>query len=141
MTQASFVGTWRLVSFEARTADGQVSYPWGKDTVGYIMYREDGYMSGSIMSANRPEFAAGGIKGGSTEEKAAAADTYISYCGKYEVQGDIVIHHIELSLFPNWVGVDLKRIFRFDGDRLLLSTPPILADGIERTGHLIWERV
>ena len=75
------------------------------------------------------------------EEKAAAADTHTSYCGRYEMQGDTAAHYIELSLFPNWVGVDQKRIFRFDGNRLLLSTPPILADGIERTSHLIWERV
>jgi hypothetical protein len=141
MTQASLVGTWRLVSLESRTADGQVSYPWGTDAVGYIIYNEDGYMSVAIMGSNRSEFASGDIKGGSTEEKAAAADTYISYCGRYEVQGDTVIHHIELSLFPNWVGVDQKRALQFDGNRLLLSTPPILVEGTERTSHLIWERV
>jgi hypothetical protein len=95
----------------------------------------------AIMGSNRSEFASGDIKGGSTEEKAAAADTYISYCGRYEVQRDTVIHHIELSLFPNWVGVDQKRALQFDGNRLLLSTPPILVEGTERTSHLIWERV
>ena len=141
MSQASLVGTWRLVTLESRTADGQVSYPWGKDTVGYIMYNGDGYMSVAIMGSNRSEFASGDIKGGSTEEKAAAADTYISYCGRYGVRGDTVIHHIELSLFPNWVGVDQKRFLQFDGNRLLLSTPPILVEGTEQTSHLIWERV
>lgn len=141
MTQVSLVGTWRLVSLESRSADGQISYPWGQKAMGYTMYNEDGYMSVAIMSANRSNFASGDIKGGSTDEKAAAADTYISYCGRYEVQGDTIIHHIEVSLFPNWVGVDQKRIFKFDDDRLSLSTPPILVNGIKRTSHLIWERV
>ena len=51
-------------------------------------------MSVTVMSANRLKFTSGDIKGGTTEEKVAAADTYISYCGKYEVQQDTVIHHI-----------------------------------------------
>jgi hypothetical protein len=109
------------------------------------MYSEDGYMSVAFMSANRPKFASGGrggtTRGGKTEEKAAAADTYQSYCGKYEVQGDKVIHHIEVSLLPNWGGVDQARFFEFEGNRLLLSTPPFLVAGIQQTAHLIWERV
>jgi len=141
MTQNSFVGTWRLISCELRSADGQVSYPLGKDAVGYIMYSEDGYMSVAFMSANRPIFAAGDISGGTTEEKEAAADTYVSYCGKYEVQGDKIIHHIEVSFFPNWIGVDQARIFEFEGNRLSLSTPPFLVGGKKQTAHLIWERV
>ncbi|MBI2304586.1 MAG: lipocalin-like domain-containing protein [Chloroflexi bacterium] len=141
MVQNPFVGTWRLVSFELRSADGQVSYPYGQDAAGYIMYNEDGYMSVAFMSANRPKFVSGNIRGGSTEEKVAAVDTDVSYCGTYEIQGDKVIHHIEVSLFPNWIGVDKERIFAFDGDRLSLSTPPLLVDGIQQTGHLVWQRV
>ena len=33
----SIVGTWKLVSWENRTADGQVSYPFGKEAIGYIL--------------------------------------------------------------------------------------------------------
>ena len=98
-------------------------------------------MSVAIMSTKRPKFASGDLWGGTTEEKVAAADTYISYCGKYEVQGDKVIHHIDVSFFPNWSGVDQTRFFEFKGNRLSLSTPPILMAGIQRTAHLIWERV
>jgi len=52
-----------------------------------------------------------------------------------------VIHHIEISLFPNWVGVDQVRSFSLEGDRLTLSTPPMLVEGVEQAGHLTWERV
>jgi len=121
--------------------DGQVTDPWGKNTVGYIMYNEDGYMSVSVMSANRSKFISGDMKGGTTEEKAAAAGTYISYCGKYEIQGDAIIHHIELSLFPNWVAVGQKRIFKLEDNKLSLSTSPALVDGVEQTFRLVWERV
>jgi len=141
MSKQLLVGSWKLVSFEARDANGDISYPWGKDTLGYLMYNADGYMSVTIMSSNRRRFSSGDLKGGTTEEKVAAADTYISYCGTYEIKEDTVIHHIELSFFPNWIGVDQKRMLSIDGNRLSLSTPPIAVTGIEKTGHLIWERV
>jgi len=65
MAQNTFVGTWRLVSFGLRsTKDNQVSYPFGQEAVGYLMYSEDGYMSVSFMSANRSKFASGDIRGG-----------------------------------------------------------------------------
>ena len=76
MTEDSFVGTWRLVSFELRTADGQVHYLFGQDAVGYIMYHADGFMSVAFMTADRTLFAANDPRGGSPEEKVAAMDTF-----------------------------------------------------------------
>jgi hypothetical protein len=106
------------------------------------MYTENGYMSVSLMSANRPRIiSAHSIRDGTSEEKLAAYDTYISYSGKYEVQGNKVIHHVEVSLFPNWGGMDQVRFFEFDGNRLSLSTPPLLLAGKQKTAKLIWERV
>jgi hypothetical protein len=79
MPSNPLVGTWRLISWETRGVDGQkISYPLGKDAVGYIMYNEDGYMSVAIMRPNRVRFAAGDLLGGSPEEKVQAADTYVS---------------------------------------------------------------
>ena len=141
MVKNPFVGTWRLVSSEVRSADGHISYPRGRNPVGYIIYSEDGYMSAVIMPANRPKFAAETLIEGSTDEKAAAADTYLSYCGKYEVQGEKVIHRVEASLFPNWIGTALERTFQLDGNRLILIPPPRLVNGRQQTSHLTWERV
>jgi hypothetical protein len=77
---------------------------------------------------------------GSSEEKARAAESYISYCGRYEFRGDSVIHHVELSLFPNWSGVHQERLVEVTGDRLTLRTSPLLLDGLEQTARLVWER-
>ncbi len=142
MTSNPLVGTWRLVSFENRSVDGQeVSYPFGEDAVGYIMYNEDGYVFVTISRPDRAQFAAGDLFGGSTEEKARAAGAYMSYCGRYEFRGETVVHHVELSLFPNWVGGDQERLVELEGDRSALSsTRPILQGGTPRTAHLIWER-
>ena len=59
MEMDSLIGAWRLLSFEFRNKDGQVSYPFGEDAVGYIIYSQDGYVSITIMSANRPKFGQG----------------------------------------------------------------------------------
>ncbi len=141
MTANPLIGTWRLISWENRSFDGQVSYPLGKDAVGYIMYGPDGYMFVAIMNPDRPRFAAADLLSGSPEERAQAAGSYVSYCGRYEFRGDTVLHHVELSLFPNWVGVEQERLVEVRGNRLMLSTRPILLGGMQRTAHLIWERV
>ena len=135
-----FVGAWRLLSFEVRTSSGEVSYPLGRDAVGLLLYGQQGYMAVSLMRAGRPHFKTGEIWGGSSEEKLAAFDSYNSYSGRYEVKDDKVIHHVELSLFPNWIGGSQERYFEFDGDRLTLRTPETTADGMERTWIAIWER-
>jgi hypothetical protein len=141
MASNPLVGTWRLVSWENRSVgDGEVSHPLGKDAVGYIMYGPDGYMSVAIMRPDRARFAAGDLLGGSVEERARAAETYVSYCGRYEFRGDTVVHRVELSLFPDWVGIEQERLVEVEGDRLTLSTRPILLGGVQRTAHLIWER-
>ena len=141
MAENALVGTWRLVSWENRDGQGQVTWPVGQDARGYIMYTADGYMSVHIMMANRAPFAAGDLLGGSSAEKAGAAETYIAYAGRYERRANTVIHHVELSLFPNWVGTQQERLLEVHGDRLTLSTAPLLLDGRQQTAHLIWERV
>jgi hypothetical protein len=142
MTYNPLIGTWRLLSWENRSVvDGQVSYPLGRDAVGYIMYNEDGYMFVAIMGPNRLRFAADDLLSATKEEEAQAEETYVSYCGRYEFKGETVIHHVELSLFPNWVGADQERLVELRGNRLTLSTRPILLRGIQQSAHLIWERV
>ncbi len=141
MTRNPLLGTWRLVELVSRGADDDVHYPFGRDAVGYITYTSDGRMSASIMRADRPAFASDDITGGTTAEKASIADSYLSYCGPYEIRGNTVVHHVEISAYPNWIGADQQRTFAVDGDRLLLTTPPLLRNGVRRTSHLSWERV
>ena len=141
MTEESFIGSWRLVSFELRGEGDQAIYPYGEDPKGYIIYAEDGHMSVAFMPAGRPDFSSDDLAKGTVEEKAAAAGSYSSYCGRYTISKDTVTHHVEVSLFPNWVRVDQERRYAFDGDRLTLSTPPMQVGGQELVGHLIWERV
>jgi hypothetical protein len=140
MNSTAVVGTWTLESWEVVDANGAVDYPFGRTPVGYLMYDPAGYMSVAFMPAGRPPFGAADILGGTPEEKSAAIGTYIAYCGRYEVNGDRVFHHIEASLFPNWTGVTQERIVNLTGDTLRISTPPLLIKGKVQTAHLVWKR-
>jgi hypothetical protein len=141
VTQQALAGTWRLASFHLKTLGGQVTYPYGRDAIGYYLFSDSGYMSVVVMAANRTMFAAGDVMGGTAEEKVKAAETYISYTGKYEIQGDKLVVHPEAAFFPNWIGVNQVRVVELNGDELGLSTPPMLLAGEQRTAHLVWKRV
>ena len=136
------IGTWRLISWQNRsTSDGKVSYPLGEDATGYIMYNKDGYMFVAIMAPHRLKFATDDLLSATKEEETQAEESYVSYCGRYEFLGERVVHRVELSLFPNWVGGDQERLVDLRGNRLTLSTRPLLLRGIQQSAHLIWERV
>jgi hypothetical protein len=136
----ALVGAWRLVSWENQTADGQVTYPMGTDPNGYVIYA-DGRFSITISQRGRAGFAAGDLLSGTTEEKARAMEGFVAYAGRYSFYGDRVIHHVELSLFPNWVGTDQERWVELAGDRLTLSASPLLLAGAQQVPRLVWERV
>ena len=140
-TRSALVGAWRLVSWENQAADGQVTYPMGTDALGYLLYTADGRFSVTISRAGRAGFAAGDLLSGTTEEKARAVEGFVAYAGHYTFLGDRVIHHVELSLFPNWVGGDQERWVELAGDRLILSASPLLLAGKQQVPRLIWERV
>ncbi|HEV2124104.1 MAG TPA: lipocalin-like domain-containing protein [Chloroflexota bacterium] len=137
---ATVVGTWRLRQWETHTADGQVSYPLGSDALGYLTYTADGYLFVAMMRADRPRYTTSDLLGGTPTDKAEAASSYVTYCGRYHVEGGRVLHHIELSLYPNWTGVDQERFVVIEGDQLIITTAPIAIGGTT-TNRLVWERV
>ncbi len=134
------VGTWKLLSLELRLPDGLTKYPWGKDVVGQLLYSSDGYMSGSFMKRDRSNFAATDIMAGTPPEFAAAMKSYVGYAGAYRIEGNRVIHHVTVSLFPNWIGTDIDRFWEIQGHKLTLNTPPLVFGGIAGTAALVWEK-
>ena len=131
----ALVGAWQLVSWENRAADGQVTYPMGSDALGCLLYTVDGHFSVTISRRGRAGFAAGDLLSASAEEQARAVMGFVAYAG------DRVVHHVELSLFPNWVGTDQERWVELAGDQLTLSASPLLLAGKQQVPRLLWERV
>lgn len=138
MAKNQLVGTWRLVSWELEDEKGQVSYPFGQDAVGFLTYTEDGHMSVVITTANRRRFAARDLLGGTVEERAAAAESCVAYCGTYQLHGNQVIIHVEASLFPNWMDTDQERVFDLDGERMMMSIAPSTWHDKQQRARLWW---
>lgn len=115
-----FIGTWKLVSNMKKEGD-VITYPYGKDAIGYITYDSNGYISVQMMQQNRKTPTPG----------------YFAYFGRYEVDAhtNIIHHYLAGSLTPNEVGTDRQRSYQFIGDQLHLI--PIE----ETTREVIWEKI
>ena len=131
------VGTWRLVSFELRSPDGTVSYPFGKDATGYLFYNDQGYMSAAFMGADRARPDSDDL---AEVAKGVNFDAFNAYCGPYEVKDDRVVHHVEVASLPQFTGTDQERLFRVDGDQLVLETVPLQISSEAPVGLLVWQR-
>lgn len=99
-------------------------------------------MSVHIMHSDRTPFKSGDPFHSSPEELKDAFDRYFGYFGTYTVDENVgtVTHHVEGASYPNYVGTDQRRSFTWQGNRLVLSTPPERAGGADVTYVAIWER-
>jgi hypothetical protein len=141
MTAGPLVGTWQLVSFAVQDADGRITYPFGEDVEGFITYTADDRMAVHLGAAHRTHLAAPDWFASADAEIAAAARDYFAYCGTYEIHDDIVIHRVESSLIPNWIGKEQRRHMVLDGNTVTLSTSPTSVGGREQVATLVWQRV
>ena len=140
ITQKEIEGLWNLLSMEQRYDDGRVIYPFGRNVEGRIYYGADKSMFCAIQKSGRTPFSTGKQWTADTSEKARAYDDYLTYCGRYEVDGDTVTHHIEISLYPDWIGKRQSRKIRLVNGRLHITAR--LEDNTPeaRTSLLVWER-
>ena len=139
----SIIGAWHLLSFKIEGDDGSITYPFGDDAQGSIIYTASGRVSAQVMRRDRPSFSDEDQMNGTYDEIAASFKGYISYYGSYEMDenGGFVAHKVEGSMFPNWEGGIQKRFYEFSEDQLKLSSPPTLWGGGQIVGVLVWKRI
>ena len=51
-----------------------------------------------------------------------------------------MVSTLETAVFPNWTGSQQKRVLDLKGNLLTAKTPPILIDGKQTVGVLVFER-
>ncbi len=143
MLKEQLTGTWRLVSVETHWSTGKVGYPYGRNPKGMLFYDEKGNMSATITKAERSNFSSDNMLKGTPEETKAAFDSYLAYCGTYEVNeaGGYVSHTVECSLYPNWVGTELIRYAELKDSQLTLTAPPLKHGDLEIVYVLTWEKI
>ncbi len=133
------VGTWKLMSASSSTATGERSQtPYGPNPTGFLIYTGDGRVTAMISYDGRKALSFGG---GTQEEQAEAFQTFLAYAGRYSFKGDRVTHHIEISSIQNYVGKDLVRTVKFQGDQIILVTPRTPVNGKVQTVELVWQRL
>jgi hypothetical protein len=107
--------------------------PWGGKATGLLTYTEDGRMWAALMATDRPDVPTRTLSAAPPAMRAAAAAGFVIYAGSYSIDGDDVIHHVEISLLPNWVGTSERRhidwIQTDNGLDLELTTSPTDTDG------------
>lgn len=123
MKGSRLIGTWKFVSLTATKPRGEVIHLYGEKLFGMLVYTTNGYMSVLLMDRGRPRFVSDDPFGGTTKEVMEAYRGFDSYCGTYTVDADkgIVVHHLQGSKFPNWVGSEQVRQFRVSDSTLTIT--------------------
>jgi len=137
-TTDKLLGMWKLVSASSTTSTGQRNEaPYGLNPVGFLTYSEDGRVTALISYGGRkPLSAAAGM-----EDQAEAFKTFLAYAGRYTLSDDKVTHHVDISSIQSYVGKDLIRSVKFQGDQITLVTPPTRLNGKTQIIELIWQRL
>jgi len=137
-THDKLVGSWKLVSASSTTSTGERNQtPYGASPEGFLIYG-DGIVTALISYDGRKSLSIGG---GTLEEQAEAFKTFLAYAGRYTFNGEQVTHHVEISSIQNYVDRDLVRYVKFQGDQIILVTPPTRINGKLQTVELIWQRI
>ena len=129
-TPRSIVGTWIMVDTDARDQHGSaVPKPYGPMGMGMVTLSANGRMM-AVLCDGRAELAEG------------AGREYASYCGNYTFDGETLITRVDASgLARIAIGRDQVRGVRFEGERMILTPPPLAIGDREIHRELHWERI
>jgi hypothetical protein len=139
-TAKDLVGTWTLVSI-TREQDGKKTDYFGPNPQGQLIFAPNGRFATIFLRSDVPKFASDNREAGTPEENKAAVQGGLAYFGTYSVSemDKIITYHIEGSTFPNWRGVDQKRLFKLSGDEFTYTNPtPSSGSG---SAYAVWKRV
>ncbi len=132
------VGAWSLVTFDVDEGKGAEKPRFGPDPVGYLIYSADARMAAVLGGTQRPKLDSPAGVSPSEDARTQSLRNFLAYAGRYEVRGDRVFHHVEVSVFTNLQGVTLERQFKIEGDTLTIRTVPPEIWGTSNV--LVWKR-
>lgn len=140
-SQNLLIGTWRLTAHQQETVEtGMIAEPRGPHPAGLLTYTDDGRFS---------IIAAPGDRKSPTQvlvSDAEALDLFrglTAYAGRYSIDGDTVVHHVEVSWNELWAQTDQVRRFVVDERHLTIIAGPDLnpRDGKLAISTLLWDRI
>ena len=129
------LGVWNLEAFEVEFQDtGERKRPFGAKPNGYIIFTAEGRMMALLTAEGRqiPRTDA---------ERVAAFRSMYAYSGTYQLEGDRWTTKVDTSWNEAWTGTDQLRFCRFEGEKLVVTTPwgvPVDFEGRQTRGILTW---
>jgi hypothetical protein len=112
-TPNRLVGAWRLVWLEEPGVDGKIQKP---DCTGLLVYTDDGHMSVQVMYRNYQN-------GGGVASAHYAQGGYEASYGTYVIDSaHTFTFHVEGALVRTLVGQDLKRMYEFSGNQMIVKS-------------------
>lgn len=138
MGKEKLVGCWTLEAASSINSAGERDdTPYGLGPSGFLTYGDDDRMTALISYGGRKPLSP--IT--SPSEQAEAFKTFFAYAGRYTLTENQLVHHVEISSIQNYVNRDLARTIRFEGNCIVLITPPSLVNGKIQTIELTWRRL
>ena len=123
----NLVGTWTLEEYVVELENGDVIKPWGDDFCGITLITEDGFISSSMVRAN--------------VDDELAEESFFSYTGQFDVEGNVIRIRVVLCSVPSWVGSVQERVIEVDGDLFTAVIPKMEWEGITGKNMLTWKRI
>jgi hypothetical protein len=131
------VGIWKLVSVLYEDVQTKERWPvLGEHPRGRQIATADGRWLALVTAESRPIPK-------TDEDRAKALRTMIAYTGRYTADGEKIVTKVEAAWNEAWVGTEQVRFYRFEGDRLLIESPPQPhpnLDGRMVKIIVVWER-
>ncbi len=143
--EKSLVGTWKLLSREDVTSDGQrrTDPILGADPLAYLMYDAAGHFAVQFMRRDRGAYEPAAERhrvGGANNS--GAINGYDAYFGQYSVGEDgTVTQELIGALSPGDVGKIVTRRFQINGAELVIALETSASNGEAVTRTLRWQRV
>jgi len=102
-----------------------------------MVLTREGRMIGIITAENR--------QSGSSDANRVVAlhKSMFAYSGKYRIEGNDFITAVDVSWNEAWNGTEQRRHFKFEGEKLILETPPApstLQPGKTVVARVVWAR-
>jgi len=115
--EPNIVGSWKLLSYVSEElATGKKTAPFGEHPKGYLIYTPQGRMMGLLVHETRSPPKV-------DEDRINLHKYMVSYSGHYTVEGDKVVHHVDVSWNEALTGTDQVRFFKLEGDHLTITAP------------------
>jgi len=134
------VGPWRLISFVAEDLKtGAVAYPMGRNANAIVIYSADGFAATIFTSEGREPSAAPQV---TDQEALLLYQSMVAFAGRYNLDGEKLIYHPEISWNETWNGTEQERYYKIENERLQVKSVPIVSTltGNHIVFTLTWER-